>query len=440
MWGSCETKPIEVSLHDVHDLPSTTGVYFFVSKTNEILYIGKSNNIRARVKSHIENAKLDAKEYAIVRNCTSVRCIVTDSEFKALVYEANLIKKYKPKYNSRWRDDKSYLYIKISIKDEYPKMYEVRNEDDGKSLYFGPYSSTRNIRILLKEIRKIIPFCAQKKIGRQPCFYSNIGLCDPCPGSIVSMNNEARQKELKKVYIANIRRIIRILQGETDVIIYYFNRELQKYIKTQDYEHAIAVRDRLIMFENLLHQRSFNSDITTQYNLSETYIKSLLSMLRLYFPNLRNLTRIECYDISSLSQKQSTASMVVFTNGLIDKSQYRKFKIRSNTTKSDFEMLTEVIQRRFRNLWPQPDLIVIDGGRPQIRVCLQELRRLNIAIPLIGIAKHPDRLIAGIDSYPIMQAKRFNDGFNLIRYIRDESHRFAKKYHLLLRKREMKIF
>ena len=123
-------------------LPSTFGVYLF-KKDNEVLYVGKSNNIKARVKSHLENAKLDRKEYLIVSQSTTVETVTTESEFKALILEAELIKKYLPKYNVIWRDNKSYLYIKITIKENFPKIYLSRKEHDPKSLYFGPFGSYR---------------------------------------------------------------------------------------------------------------------------------------------------------------------------------------------------------------------------------------------------------------------------------------------------------
>ncbi len=148
---------------------------------------------------------------------------------------------------------------------------------------------------------------------------------------------------------------------------------------------------------------------------------------------------MECYDISNLSQKEATASMVVFTDGLADKSQYRKFRIKDKKLQSDFDMLEEVIKRRFNNDWDRPDLLVVDGGRPQVRRVSQVLRELHITIPLIGIAKHPDRLVISVENLPIVRPPVHSLGFGMVRAIRDESHRFAKKYHLLLRNKKLNM-
>ena len=135
------------------NLPNSTGVYFF-KKKNKILYIGKAVSIKARVLSHLENAKLDQKEALIVKNSDYIEYYLTDSEFKALLLESSLIQKYQPKYNLRWKDNKSYLYIKVTIKDEFPKIFSVRRENDGKSLYFGPFQSQKDVEEILKMIRK----------------------------------------------------------------------------------------------------------------------------------------------------------------------------------------------------------------------------------------------------------------------------------------------
>ena len=143
-------------------LPSTAGIYLF-KKGKTYLYIGKSVNIKARVLSHVENTQQDVKELAIVSQADSIETQITDSEFKALLLESELIQIHHPKYNIIWRDGKSHLYIKIT-EENYPKIYPVRKEDDKKSLYFGPFSSTRDVDSLLRTIRRIIPFCSQKRL------------------------------------------------------------------------------------------------------------------------------------------------------------------------------------------------------------------------------------------------------------------------------------
>lgn len=418
--------------------PTLDGVYIFRSGTT-IVYIGKSVNIRARLLSHIENAKLDPKEAAIMSSSDTIEYIVADSEFKALMLESHLIQKHKPKYNARWRDDKSYLYIKITIKDEYPKIFAVRRERDGASRYFGPFPSTASVEEILKAIRRIFPFCTQKKISKHQCFYSKIKLCNPCPNVIEHTIDPSKKQRLKKIYRANIRSIIKIFEGNTDSIVTMFRREMDVFTQTQDYENALIIRNKIYQFEHLIHDRALSSDIESIFNQSGERVEDLVKMLRHFFPEFSSAERIECYDISNLSQKEATASMVVFTDGLADKSQYRRFKIKNLKSRSDFEMLDEVLTRRLKNDWPTPDLIVIDGGKPQVTTATHVFQKLNIKIPYIGIAKRPDRFVIGIRDMPTIRPKIQSPAFNLIRSIRDESHRFAKKYHLLLRTKRMNM-
>lgn len=413
------------------DLPSTTGVYVF-KRNDELLYVGKSVNIKARVKSHIENAKLDLKESLIVNNSNKIECLITDSEFKALLLEAELIQKYHPKYNVIWRDNKSYLYINITTKEIYPKILLVRKPSKPEGKYFGPFSSVRTTSMLLKEIRKLVPFCTQKNITGKPCFYSKIGLCNPCPNSIHDC------KELKNLYRRNIQTVIRILSGSVKGVLHAFYIQLKSLSLKGEYEKAIILRNRILRFEQLLHVKSFDN-MEYQYDQSEVAQSELLHILHPYFPNLQKLGRIECYDISNISQKLATASMVVLEQGHIQKPEYRKFKIKNARLRSDFEMIEEVLKRRLKQKWEAPDLLVVDGGKPQVRAVLNVFNTLHIHYPVIGLAKNPDRLVIGIYPYPTVHFLAQNKGFELLRLIRDESHRFARKYHLFLRDRNFLI-
>ncbi|MFN4212654.1 MAG: GIY-YIG nuclease family protein [Microgenomates group bacterium] len=425
---------------EIEKLPSTLGVYIF-KNNGEYLYVGKSVNIKARVKSHFENAKLDKKEAALIAASNKIDYIVTDSEFKALLLEAELIKEHHPKYNVIWKDDKSFLYIKITITDHFPKVFLSRKKDaDKKALYFGPFSSVKMTLKVLNEVRRIVPFCMDKRLKNGPCFYSKIGLCDPCPGAIVKEKNGNKRRTLRKIYYQNIIKLVRLLRGKIMLIINDFYRQLKRKIKEEKYEEAIILRDRILRLQSL-EKRSFSPIDINQYNQSKLSLTSLQLLLVKYLPHLKELKRIECYDVSNLAGEDATASMVVLTDGQIDKTQYRKFRIKNLSKKSDPEMLEEVFKRRFslKNNWPYPNLIVVDGGRPQVRLIKNVLQKLNQNLPVIGIAKNPDRLVMGTSQLFTIKPPADHPGFNLIRLIRDESHRFARKYHLLLRKKAMML-
>lgn len=420
-----------ITNEQVQALPEAIGLYLFKNKSG-YLYIGKSLNIRQRVRNHIERISLDAKENAIYTNSDEIEFIICSSELHALVLESELIQKYHPPYNVIWKDNKSYLYIKIPIKDPYPRVQLVRREADGKSLYFGPFSSSRDVRFLLRSIRKVAPFCMQKQPQKKPCFYSKIGLCNPCPGDV-------QTAETKKQYRKQIRMIIRILKGGADVILKDLRTQINSASKNEDYEAALFLRNRLLSLEELIHLRSFEQFEYSRAYDSEKALDRLRTLLQSILKSSTiSLGRIECYDISNLMQREATASMVVATDGILDKGQYRKFKIKE-TGVSDFKMLTEAITRRMGNDWPKPDVLVVDGGTPQVVTIAGVLRKLGLLIPLIGIAKNPDRIVA----YANGETKTFkisshNEGFKLIQQLRDESHRFAKKYHTLLRGKKFK--
>lgn len=421
----------------IAEIPSTNGVYIF-AKGSAPVYIGKSVNLRARVRSHIENAKSDAKEQAIIENADRIGYMVTDSEFKALTLESRLIQKHKPPYNVRWRDDKSYLYIKITTSDPYPKVLFARRENDGTSRYFGPFTSFRVSESIVRLIRRVIPFCTQQKIGKRACFYAKIGQCDPCPNTIEQESDPVVKKKLKAQYRKQIRQVVRILEGDTEKIVADLYKDLDARSQAQEYEEAIDIRNQILRLERFFRGKSLDRDREEQYNQSELALDKLQSLLRRYFPDLSELHRIECYDVSNTRQKDATASMVVMHDGLTDKKAYRKFRIKNQAIQSDFEMMDEVLNRRFKNSWEAPDLLVVDGGKPQVRTAMKALAQSgNQQIPLIGIAKNPDRLVIGVPELPTLRPPYTHAGFNLIRAIRDESHRFARKYHIHLRSKKM---
>ncbi len=434
-----------ITKKDIEKIPSTTGIYFFKIGRKPI-YIGKAVNLHARLVSHLRNSVIDNKERAIVEQSNIITYKTTLSEFDALILEAQYIKKYRPKYNVAWKDDKSYLYIKITVADPYPKVLIVRAENDGTSLYFGPFNSNHIVRLLIREIRRVVPFCTQKKISTSACFYSKIGLCTPCPNTIEACkknDNLEIYSSLKKKYHRNIKILISILNGKSNVVIRALGLELQTYSQKKDYEKAIIVRNKIELLQTLVSGRSFESyNVETDY-IYETHVHDELKELLQSAFNVNDTVsdyRIECYDISNLSGSSATAAMVVFINSRSDKRQYRKFKIKTVHKISDFDMLKEVLSRRARrNDWPLPHLLVIDGGKPQLRAVSKVLDDFDAfsKIPMIGLAKHPDRVYSGQKPFKPVAFQHNSPLFRVLQAIRDESHRFAKKYHVLLRKEKL---
>ncbi len=426
-------KDLKFSLDKVDQIPSSIGVYIFRDEKGKALYIGKSVNLKARILSHIRAASLSEKEASIFKSSKFIEIFLVPSEYLALILEAKLIREERPKFNKIWMDDKSYLYIKIT-NEEFPKVYPVRERETKDALYFfGPFSSLKVINSLLRSARKIFPFCSQKKIGKKPCFYSKLGLCDPCPAEVKKIKDKKLYEKKKKEYLQNIKGLVKLLQGDVDYLKKHFYKQLERLKKEEKFEEAIKVREQIKRLEALSRLSFEEKDIFEIEKLWEKLGKFLKEKV-----GLEKLERIECYDISNLKGKEATGSMVVMENGALEKSEYRKFKIKLTEEKGDLEMLSEVIKRRFQNPWKRPDLILLDGGVPQVRKIKQLLKEIGIKIPVIGLAKKPDRIVILKDS-KVEYIKDFSRKkfLNFLRYLRDESHRFAKKYHLLLRRKKL---
>ncbi len=418
------------------DMPIEPGIYIF-KKEGTPIYIGKSVNIKARVLSHLAQSHISPKENAIVENADSLDFQTTLSNFDAILLEADLIKKYRPKYNVSWKDDKNYLYIKITSNEKYPKIYPVRKENDGKSKYFGPFSSSKMTYTLIYELRRIAPFCTQRKIGKKSCFYSKLGLCNPCPNSIEQELDTDIKRELLQKYKLNIKKAISILSGGSRTIITDLEKDISSSVRNEEFEDAIIARDKLLTFTYFLERRSFEKNAYALDTDKNQLLAELEGFLLKYFNySLKNDTyRIECYDISNLQGTNPTGSMVVVVNGELSKKDYKKFSVKMKGI-SDIYMMREVLQRRLKHTeWPSPDIIVLDGGKPQLRMIYNLFKENNIKIPLVSIAKRPDRIVVPQDSYKTISLRKNELLYKLIQSLRDESHRFAKKYHVLLRDR-----
>jgi excinuclease ABC subunit C len=414
----------------IDSLPSQIGVYL-IKKDRRVLYVGKSLNIKARIKNHLEQAKINSKERNLFDQANDIKYYLFDSDFHTSLKEAELIKQYQPKYNVRWKDDKNFLYIKITNDSLYPKVLLVRKEDHRHSKYFGPFGSRKEALLILREIRKIVPFCSEPKLSNKPCLYSKINLCHPCPNYIQTVVDQKEKDYLTDLYKRNIRLVIKILSGKFSSITNDLKQKLKKAINTKNFEEAIKIREKLRLFQQITEKKSLSTDNEEFYHHVEDKLKSFYLSLKKYFPRLRSLFRIEGYDISNLNLRERAGSMVVFQNGYPDKSQYRRFKV--NESRSDTYMIREIITRRLNNSWPLPDLMVIDGGIYQVKAAIEAVNKKGLKILIVGIAKNPDRLILPFDnSYRKIRLAEI-PGNEILINLRNESHRFAKKYHLLLR-------
>jgi excinuclease ABC subunit C len=416
-------------------IPESPGVYLFLDKNKKTIYVGKAKNLKNRLSSYFSKI-IVGKTKEMVRNAKFLSFIKTESEIEALILEANLIKKYQPKYNVIQKDDKSPLYI-IITKDKYPRLLLGRKsatKEKNVDIFYGPFLSTRLARKLLRNIRKLIPF-SDHKIGKKPCLYSQIGLCNPCPNAIEKLENKTEKEKLFEEYKKNIKRIKYFLKGKIKKVESELISEMDYFSKKEEFEKAKSIKEKIEIFRLLTQPVRNPDEYLENPNLVqdqiELEIKSFADFLNNFF-NIKKLDRIECYDISHISGAFAAASMVVFVKGEKSAPDYRRFRLKVSAN-NDRKSLIEVINRRLAHLkdWGRPDLMIIDGGRPQVSAVFPLLAKEGI--PVVGIAKKFEELVIPVSKrgdifylkYPI-RGRNFG---NLVVRIRDESHRFAKKYH-----------
>jgi len=410
----------------LNNLPTGPGIYQFYDRDGRILYIGKAKNLRSRVKSYflkIEGLPETRSEaiFQMVGQVARVKAIQTDSEIEAVFLEAQLINKIKPKYNARQKDDKSFYVIKIS-KGEIPNVELKRarniNPKNKKFYYFGQYPSGEILKRALRILRKIFPyancsktkFARQKKLGKA-CLYGDINLClAPCGRSSIPEN----KKQI--VYLKDF------LSGKKQKIIRSLKSEMARLSKEKEFEKAAIIRDKLFALEH-----------TNRYSVG---IKDSFTDFQQYsiFP------RIEAYDISNIGGDFAAGAMAVLILGKIDKSEYKKFKIRTVANANDVAMLAEIIRRRFKNSWPQPNLIVIDGGIGQLNIARKIIAGLGLKISAVSIAKgsNRDKDEFHFSSPEIAKYFQKNPGLkNLAILARNEAHRFSQNYYRLLHRKNL---
>lgn len=439
--------------NNLKNIPKRPGIYQYTNEDGTILYVGKALSLRDRLSSYL--ATESAKTQELLKNATKISWIETGSNFEALLLEAHLIKLHLPKYNVMLRDDKSYLYIFISTGEDYPKVftarrpkkfenleketYEKLNELKGK--YFGPFPSARIARMLLKWLRKTFSYCSQKTLGKRGCFYSHIGLCDPCPSEI-EKKEEPEKKVLKKKYRLNISRLKRILDGNIKVVKKELTKEMRQLAKEEKFEDANEFKKQIERIDWIISRPPSTAAFLDNPNFyldeSKKATETLVVLLQQVGIAVEKAEKIECFDISNFQGEQAVASQVVFIHGIPEKNFYRRYKMYIEGKPNDFAMLKEAVTRRLSHKeWEFPDLFVIDGGKGQVSTISQLLKEKGIAIPVIGLAKQFERIIVPTESgFTEIALSRKNEALKLLQTMRDEAHRFGLEYH---RKRREKL-
>ncbi|HUD08829.1 MAG TPA: GIY-YIG nuclease family protein [Candidatus Saccharimonadales bacterium] len=407
----------------ISSLPKSPGVYEFRDKQGKILYIGKATSLRDRVGSYfLKNANLDRPNIVpMVLQIADIKIHEIDSVLEALILESNLIKKHQPKYNVMAKDDKSFGYFVIT-KEKFPRVIILWKTELGKipaKKIYGPYLSKYQMNIALKLIRRIFPFHSNKQQTEKGCLDFQIGKCPGPHSGAIS----------QKDYLKNIQGIEMILQGKKKNLLIEIKKQMKLSAKKDEFEKAAEARNRIFALEHIRDVALIANDENFQFPIS----------------NFQKM-RIEGYDISNIAGDYAVGSMVVFSGNKPDKSQYRKFKIKTISGIDDVGMMREVLYRRFNNNWPKPDLMILDGGKGHLNMAQKVIGDLKLGIPIIAVAKGPTRkrldlyqskfLLTFLGKNEELRKNYSNvlSDIRLLEHIRNEAHRFAISYHKKLRK------
>lgn len=425
------------------NLPCDPGVYIYKNAEGVIIYVGKARDLSRRVKQYFQrDDAVGEKTARLVSEIASIDLIPTTSEFDALLLEAKLIRQHLPKYNVISRDDKSPLYVVMTLAEELPRILFIRKgeipayETHKRNAVYGPFQSGFALRSVLRQLRSIVPYCVQKERHGRPCFYTHLGLCDPCPGVIVRMSGPEK-KDATHRYRRHMRLLRALFEGKTGQIATAYEKEMRALADKREFEKAAGVKNRLIFLNGLSAYR-YDPQVFIDQGAGDIYEEELSEFTRkmkTFYPHITALARIECFDISNLFGQQAVGSMVVLQNGRPQKSDYRKFRIKTVQGISDVAMMREVLTRRFAHAeWPYPQFLLVDGGKTQVTVAREVLAGTGLSIPLAGLAKREEELvIPGDGGFNIVRLPLSGRAIKVVMRIRDEAHRFAITYHRHLR-------
>lgn len=422
----------------VREFPDKPGVYLMKDSRGRVIYVGKAKNLRSRAGSYFtETAANDRRTADLVQQIRDIDCLVADSEVDALLMEARLIKDIQPKFNVELKDDKSFPYLQITTNEDFPRVEFTREPADRGVKLYGPFANAKALRGAIQVLQRIFKFrnCSldiqeddPKWKWYRPCLLHNINQCTaPCNFRIS-----------KEDYRKDIQRLRLFLDGKKDSLLKELEAEMKQASAALEFETAAKLRDEIHALQTL----NLRGDLETHEQPEVFYIdpKKGLAGLKRVLKLTEPPRTIEGVDIAHLGGEETVASLVTFLDGVPFKPGYRRFRIKTVGGVDDFASIREVIIRRFRTDreedWPNPDLLLIDGGKGQLNASLQAFRELRIEPPaILGLAKREEEIFLPGESESL-RLSRHSAALRLLQSVRDEAHRFARHYHHLLRKKK----
>jgi excinuclease ABC subunit C len=421
----------------VREFPKSAGVYLMKDSAGRTIYVGKAKNLRSRAGSYfLKNATEEHRTAAWIHEICDIDYVECDSEVDAVLLESRLIKDIQPKFNKELKDDKTFPYLMITTREDYPRVEVTREPRAHGVKLYGPFASAGALRGAVQVLQRIFQFrtCSldidsndERWQWFRPCLLASIHQCTaPC-------NLQISKQDYRK----DIRRLQMYLDGNKNDLVDQMRKEMHTASKDLEFETAARLRDEIEMLLSL----DKRGDIDTHAQPEVFYTdpkKGLAGLKKLFRLDILPRT-IEGIDIAHLGGGQTVASVVQFLDGLPFKPGYRRYKIRMVKGIDDFRSIHEVVARRYKRLSDEgetfPDLLLIDGGKGQLNAALAAFQALDIQPPfLLSLAKKEEEIFLPGQSASI-RPSRHAFSLRLLQYIRDEAHRFAQHYHHLLRRK-----
>ncbi len=439
----------------LHDLPHKPGVYLMRDRLHRVIYVGKARDLRKRVSQYFMASKqrtADLKTRALLDSVWDLEWHTVRSEPEALLLEGRLIKEYRPRYNISFRDDKRFLMVKVDLAEEWPRFRFSRFKKEDQARYFGPFAHSGALRQTLHFMRK--------RFG-----ILTFGRGAPTERELKSSTFQVLAKMSgfsTEAYRQRVEEACAFLAGESKELFAELEAEMKKAAEKLDFERAAELRNML----NDLKTTTAPTRRFTRHTLPGGIDPEAdLALLRDALGLERLPEVMECFDISNISSTHIVASMVSFRNGVPDKANYRRFRMKTVAVQNDFASMAEVVRRRYERILLDarkreieagdeesqeevaervarrgvrlPDLVIVDGGKGQLSSACRELERLGLYdLPIIGLAKEFEEIYRPGRPLPL-RLPDDSPALRLLQRIRDEAHRFANGYHQLLMKRRI---
>lgn len=434
------TEPTPLSpAEKVKTFPTTPGVYLMKDAGGNVIYIGKAKTLRSRAASYFhKEAANDVRIRDWIGLVRDIDYIETEDEIAAMLVEARMIKDLRPKFNKDLRDDKTFPYLQIRTREEFPRVEITRKPRRKGVRLYGPFTSTGSLRVAVNVLQQLLKFrtCTLDIKSTEdrwrwfrPCLLHSIRRCTAPCNFRVSREDYRRQ----------IKKLIFVLEGKKGKLLKRMEREMLAASEALNFEKAGRLRDEITALKNLDLRGDANRDV--QPEVFPIDPKKGLIGLRKILGLAKTPRTIEGMDIAHLGGTDTVASLVSFLDGLPFKPGYRRFKVKSVEGVDDFASMREVVTRRFRRLSDEdevfPDILLIDGGKGQLHAALDAFKALGIDPPcVISLAKQEEEIFRPGDAEPI-KLSRHSAALRLLQYVRDESHRFAQHYHHMLRRKRL---